>query len=168
MVWNHNSALSIVEWDVLYHFKSIPKKKKKGGGKTKPKPTLEQKCYFISCWQKQLKWRTRLGNSPGSPGLPTAIIKQTPHRPPPDETTWGWGSHPSHALTLSGEETPKCQGLPCPAPSHPTPSQGKETEVTELGRNHKRTPMATNRGTDPPRDTMGHTPLVLPNKSRRS
>lgn len=80
-------------------------------------------------WQKQLRWRRRPGNSHGYPGLPTAITKQTPHGLP---LTWRWLLLPpsSHALTLSGKETPQMPSpsLPCSFPSHPIPREGNPGE----------------------------------------
>lgn len=123
----------------------------------------------VAYWQKQLRWRiwrTRLGNSPGYPGLPTVIIKQRPHRLPLDKTTQGWLLFPQ-ALTLDmpwfcwrGRHTSVKPSL-CPVPSHPTPSLGKETQGTELGRNHNRTPSSTSRGPDLPNDTEGMHPLFF-------
>lgn len=110
-------------------------------------------------------WRTRAGSSPGYPSLHRVITGQTPPRLPPDETgvAVSLSSHPGRALTLSGEEMHKCQALPRTAPSHPTSPPGKETQVTELGRSHNCTLTSASRGPDLPRDTMGHTPLILPN-----
>lgn len=119
----------------------------------------------VACWQKQLRWRTRAGSSPGCPSLHRVIAGRTPPRLPPDEAgvAVSLSSHPCCALPLSGEEMHKCQALPRPAPSHPTSPLGKETQVTELGRSHNWTLTSASRGPDLPRDIRGNTPLILPN-----
>lgn len=75
------------------------------------------------------------------------------------------GSHPSHALTLLGEEMGKYQALPpspWSLPSHSIPRKGNWGGGA--GQESQQDPTSASRGPDLPRGTMGHTPLILPSK----
>lgn len=124
-------------------------------------------------WQKQLRWRTRPGNSPGYPGLPRATIKQTPHRLPPDETTWGRLPFP-RAPTLAMPWL--YQGRRCPGakpslillpPIPPHPKERKPRRLRWAGTTRGLPPLQAEKQTCW-EILWGTPPLILPNKSRHS